>query len=194
MLEKKKLAAKLVHGLPGSTSSTHSRGMALPTVNAPLSSVGDNDFSKILCRPCVPDACGTKALLPFQGCWLRNSPRNLRKISPLGNSGGWHQPLSVFQPAGHELTSGQLLSGKEATSVLRIMQQANELSKVPQGTFPVSFRPAWWGFNSEPSLSCRLALQECPPWPPAVLASWLALYHYGLWWKSSSRLGLKLGV
>lgn len=83
-----KLAAKSVRGLPGSPNSTHSCGVPLPTVNAPLSSASDTDFSKILCRPCVPDACGMQPLLPFQGCWLQNPPRNLRKMSPLGISGG----------------------------------------------------------------------------------------------------------
>lgn len=60
----------------------------LPTVNAPLSLVSDTDFSKTLCRPCVLDACGMQPLLPFQGCWLQNLPRNLRKRSLLGISGG----------------------------------------------------------------------------------------------------------
>ena len=92
---KRKLAASAARGPPGSPVSTLSVDRLRPHW-MPLYRWAILNFSKILCRSLCPRCLWQAGSASFQGCWLKNPPRNLRKTSPLGISRGWHQPPFCF--------------------------------------------------------------------------------------------------
>lgn len=63
----------------GSPDSTLSRGGPLPTLNAPLSSAGDTDFSKILCGPCVQMPVACSLCCPSKGVGFKTHPETREK-------------------------------------------------------------------------------------------------------------------
>lgn len=63
----------------GSPDSTLSCGGPLPTLNAPLSSAGDTDFSKILCGPCVQMPVACSLCCPSKGVGFKTHPETREK-------------------------------------------------------------------------------------------------------------------
>lgn len=106
---KKKPVCKAFLGLPVQPAPPLPWAVVLPTVNAPLSSVSDTDFSKILWRPCVPHACGLKVLLPSQGCWLKKSHKILGRNSSTWQHGRLAPITFCFSVHWLQLPSDQLL-------------------------------------------------------------------------------------